>query len=214
MTDPNDEFTGFWISPTFDEDLTERDDMAAWCSINWANKEAAEILCDNIFTLLCVLAWNDVCGKEDRTGTVELWKLLAAKFDSAYESLVMREYFIVNLMRHLPSVDTFPDCVKIHIAAMQNTKVGVELLRKKEVKTADVEEQRLIGFGAKVFEVAHEAKASINNQVNPKWVKPKDRPSGDGYSRTAILDGLLKLTWEMDVSIYTRSYSYSCNYGC
>ena len=130
---------------------------------------------------------------------MDLWRPLAVKFEAAYESIGIKEHYATNLMKHLEGGE-FPPCVKLHISSVQAREITAEVLKKQEAKQASEEEKRLIAFGARVWEAASEAKRVVNNDIIPRWQPPKQRPSGDGYSKSAILAGLLNHAWHIDVS--------------
>lgn len=186
-----DNNTGYFVQKLFTIDWDSRD-------------EIVDLVNDNIFKLLCILAWEDVCYTNEANATVEFWNLLSARFDSIYENIGLSLYFSENLFARLPK-STFHQSTKAFIAEKRNQQMTTKFRKCKAVANMEgVEVQELSYFGYTIHEVCKSMRETVKYHVNPLWEELASQQAQNGNSDGHCLPELLKKCWLLEAERKAR----------
>jgi hypothetical protein len=147
----------------------------------------------NIWTLLCVIAGNQVTTFENKTNKFQYYCKINEKYVETKANLKLNSFFLQNFINFLPE-SKFPDELDRFIDKKfkgSRTAFNKDITSKDSRTSADLD----VAFqGYVICNTFESAKAYINNTMNPCWVPKEKWIKKSGFTdQDALIETRIKL---------------------
>lgn len=202
-----DDFSGFKAALVIDWDTPHVHEVQHFFMLLGAydeNKEMGEVVCKNLWALVCCLARDAVTTEQEKQDQTNVHMIVYDYFYEILNNLKLREYFSEQLFEHMGEEKTWPPQFLEFIESKGRGKKNKDgeaqkPSSKRAKKDLSEEDFQKISLGEKIWKDANDFRNEINKFLNPLWIdSAKDANKSGIASNSARLLAIRKHCWPVD----------------